>query len=278
LSDEQLETLRELLSKGATAHGWHNDLWTSKRVAKVIRRHFKIKISQSRAWYILTHYLGWSVQNPIQQLRERDDAEIERWKKEDFPRILEDAERLGAYLVFVDESGFMLSPVLRRTFAPRGKTPVIKVANPHGRISAIGALIVSPVRKHLSFICHLLPDNANFRSGSVIQFVGEILARIHGPIIILWDSIPIHCSQSVVQHLEKHDRLIIEQFPAYASELNPVDKVWLYLKYDRLPNYVPTKLTKLRGRLLGEMKRLRHNQKVLSSCIRRTGLGRSIGC
>ncbi len=77
----------------------------------------------------IAKYLGWSVQNPIQQLRERDDAEIERWKMEDLPRILKDAEQRGAYLMFVDESGFMLSPVLRRTFAPRGKTPVIKVAN-----------------------------------------------------------------------------------------------------------------------------------------------------
>ena len=213
----------------------------------------------------------------FQQLRERNDVEIERWKAEDFPRILKDAERRGAYLVFVDESGFMLSPVLRRTFAPRGKAPVVKAADPHGRISAISALVVSPVHKHLSFFYHLLPDNANFRGGSIIQFVGEILARIRGPIIILWDSIPIHCSQPVVQYLEQHDRLVVEPFPAYAPELNPVDKVWLYLKYDRLPNYVPAMLTKLRKRLSGEMKKLRHNQKVLSSCIRRSGLGRAIG-
>lgn len=277
MSDEQLETLRELLSKGATAYGWHNDLWTSKRVAEVIRRHFKIKFSRNSAWYLLKNYLGWSAQRPIQQLRERDDVEIERWKIEDFARILKDAEQQGAYLVFVDESGFMLSPVIRRTFAPRGKPPVIKVTDPHGRISAIGALVISPERKHLSFFYHLLPDNANFRSGSIIQFVGDILARIHGPIVIFWDAIPIHCSQPVVQYLEQHDRLVVEPFPPYAPELNPVDKVWLYLKYTRLPNYVPAELPKLRNRLLGEMKKLRHNQKVLSSCIRRSGLGPAIG-
>ena len=67
MSNEQLETLRKLLSKGATAYGWHNDLWTSKRVAEVIRRHFKIKFTRNRAWYMLKTYLGWNAQRPIQQ-------------------------------------------------------------------------------------------------------------------------------------------------------------------------------------------------------------------
>lgn len=42
LSDAQLLHLEELLLEGATAHGWHNDLWTAARVAELIRRHFGI--------------------------------------------------------------------------------------------------------------------------------------------------------------------------------------------------------------------------------------------
>ena len=45
LSNSQLETLRGLLSQGAAAHGWHNDLWTIKRVVDVIWRHFNIVCS-----------------------------------------------------------------------------------------------------------------------------------------------------------------------------------------------------------------------------------------
>ena len=125
LSDEQLEILRRLLLRGATAFGWHNDLWTSKRVVEVIRKHFNIEFSRPHVWVILTQYLGWSAQRPIQQLRERNDIEIERWKVEDFPRILKDVDQRGAHLIFIDESGFLLSPNIRRTFAPRGKTPSI---------------------------------------------------------------------------------------------------------------------------------------------------------
>jgi hypothetical protein len=51
--------------------------------------------------------------------------------------ILHRAGKRHAYIVFVDESGFMLAPLRRRTWAPRGCTPIIKISEPHGRISVI---------------------------------------------------------------------------------------------------------------------------------------------
>ena len=44
LTDDQLKRLEKLLAGGATAHGWHNNLWTSKRVAKVIRSKFGVDL------------------------------------------------------------------------------------------------------------------------------------------------------------------------------------------------------------------------------------------
>ena len=216
--------------------------------------------------------MGWSAQRPIQQLRERNDVEIEYWKIEGFPRILKDADQRGAYLVFIDESGFLLSPNIRRTFAPRGKTPIIKKSDPHGRISVIGALAISPKQKRPSFYYELLANNINFRSDSVVRFIDKVQRRISEPITVLWDAIPIHCSKPVNQYLDKYDQLVVEQFPSYAPELNPVDKVWLYLKFDRLPNYVPTTVDELRGRLVDELDMLRNEQHVLASCVRRSGL------
>jgi len=45
--------------------------------------------------------------------------------------------------VFLDESGFMLTPIVRRTFAPRGKTPILKCWDRHVRFSAISAVTIS---------------------------------------------------------------------------------------------------------------------------------------
>jgi transposase len=113
LTPDQLEILRELLLQGAAAHGWHNDLWTIKRVVEIIRRHFSIICSQAHGYNVLTRYLGWSPQRPVTQLRERDNVQIEVWKAESFPRILKEAAQRNATLVFVDESGFLLAPTLR---------------------------------------------------------------------------------------------------------------------------------------------------------------------
>ncbi len=66
------------------------------------------------------------------------------------------ARRRGAHIVFIDEAGFMLAPLVCRTWAPRGCTPTIKVADDHARISVIGAISVSPTRRCFRFHYRLL--------------------------------------------------------------------------------------------------------------------------
>ena len=87
LSTEQDAELERLLLQGAQAHGWLNDLWTAARVAELIQRHFKINYHVEHVRHVLKDRLGWSSQRPEQKARERNEAEIERWTKEEFPRI-----------------------------------------------------------------------------------------------------------------------------------------------------------------------------------------------
>ncbi len=75
------------MTKGATAHGWANDLWTCPRVKELIERLFGISYHVDHVRRILVDQLGWTAQRPSRRARERDDAAIERWCKEDFPRL-----------------------------------------------------------------------------------------------------------------------------------------------------------------------------------------------
>jgi len=70
--------------------------------------------------------LGWSPQRPIRQAKERDQAAVQRWVDEDWPRIKANARRRRACLVFLDESGVSLLPNVRRTWAPRGRPPLLR--------------------------------------------------------------------------------------------------------------------------------------------------------
>ena len=87
LTKEQFGQLVAELKKGATAHGWRNELWTGERVGVLIERLFHVTYSPDHVRKLLRERLHWTSQKPERRGRERDETEIERWKKEEFPRI-----------------------------------------------------------------------------------------------------------------------------------------------------------------------------------------------
>jgi hypothetical protein len=118
---------------------------------------------------MLDDRLNWSSQRPQRQHPDGDDAALARWREQEFPRILSEAVRRAAHLAFVDETGFMLNPTVRRTYAPRGKTPAVRVADPHARLSVIGAITVDPKRERVGLVYNLLGDIATSAArGSLI--------------------------------------------------------------------------------------------------------------
>lgn len=272
LTEAQLKRLEDLLSEGATAYGWQNNLWTAKRVAQVIRKELGEDLCIFSVRRVLNERLGWTLQKPALQSRDRDENEIIRWKAEEFTRIRTEARDRRAYLAFIDESGFMLAPTLRRTYAPSGHAPVAKVTDPHGRISVIGAITLSPERQQVNLTFQLSADNANFNGQSIAAFLRLLYERVRNPITVIWDSVRIHLSQPVADYLSGNTQIVSELFPANASELNPADGVWSHIKYGRLPNYTPFDLLELRNTVTSELKRLQREPQLLRAFIRRTRL------
>jgi transposase len=273
LTDQDFQKLEGLLLQGATAHGWLNDLWTGARVAQVIERNFGVKYHPARVCRLLKRHLNWTSQKPQRQHVGGDDATIALWVQEQFPRILSEAAQREAHLAFVDETGFMLSPNVRRTFAPCGKTPVVRVADPHARISVIGAITVDPRRERVGLVYNTLGDNANFRGPAIAYFVQKLHKAIGGgPLSILWDRITIHSCEEVERCLKRAAGVVIEPFPPYAPKLNPADGIWGYVKHVRLPNYTPADLDLLRTTVTAELDRLREEEELLRSFVRHTKL------
>lgn len=86
LSARQKEKLVVLLVKGARRAGHRTELWTLPRVAELIHQHFGVRHHPGHVWRILTA-LKWSAQKPERRAVERDEPAIERWKRQDWPRI-----------------------------------------------------------------------------------------------------------------------------------------------------------------------------------------------
>ena len=172
--------------------------------------------------------------------------------------------------MFLDESGFLLAPPLVRTWAPRGRTPVLRTAGHWTKISALSALAVSPRRRRVHLYARFHPDK-NVRFPEVIEFLRQLLRQIRGPIDLLWDSGRPHRAVAVCAFLARHPRLHTERFPGYAPELNPDEFVWTHLKR-AVANSVPDDLKHLKRLLHPPLQRLRQSQKLLWSCIRASDL------
>ncbi len=177
-----------------------------------------------------------------------------------------------SYIVFVDETGFMLDPSVRKTRAPRGKTPVVRVTTPHQRISGIGARTIRRALVRFGFHFHLLPDNLNFQRFMVVAFLAQLRQRLRGAITVIWDEIRIHSAGPVKEFLSKHPSMEVVEFPPYAPDLNPVHYVWSYVKYTRLANYCPIDLIELRKTVAVELTRVKQSPRLLRSLFSGSGL------
>ena len=177
--------------------------------------------------------------------------------------------RLGAHLIFIDESGFMLTPCVRRTWAPVGQTPVVRHRFANDRISVISGLSVSPTRKRLGLYGIFFWDNIG--QDEVAVFLREVLHHLRGHVIALLDNSNTHRGGSVRELCQKMPRLQLEYFPAYAPELNPDEGVWGLLK-TKLANGRPDDIGELSEHLQREFRLLARSQPKLRGCIRQSEL------
>jgi len=163
-------------------------------------------------------------------------------------------------------------PLVRRTWAPRGQTPVLRTRTRHHRhLSVIGAITVSPKVRRLGWYMGL-HANTSIRQAEVIAFLRDLLRHVRGPLVLLWDRLNAHRGRQVREFLRCHPRLDAEHFPPYAPELNPNEYGWAHLKGHRLANYCPDDLDELEKTVQQTVPTVTRNQSLLRGFIRATKL------
>ena len=274
LGDAPLRQLEQLLRQGARHHGWPNDLWTAGRVATLIRRHVAIDHHPEHVRKILKRRLRGSSQEPQVRAQEQNDQEVERWLDDDFDRIVRDAFRRKARLIFVDEAGFMLTPTVRRTLAPRGQTPVLPAWQRHHRLSALSCVTLGPGAEQPELYFELLPAGLNVRAEDVVAFLRDLRRELPGPWTVVGHRHNIHSrSRRVQEWLAGEPDVVLEDLPAYAPALNPDEMVWAWLKYGRLANLTPADVAELRDRVLAELEWAAFDRDLLAGFFNHAHLG-----
>lgn len=166
-------------------------------------------------------------------------------------------------LVFLDESGFMLQPVRRRTWAPSGQTPIQRAWDRHERISAISVICVSPRKHDLSHYFQLLRENAN--TEHIIWFLRALHHHYGRRVVLIWDRYAVHRAAAAFFAEHHPDWFTFEWLPAYSPQLNPVEQSWKHTKYDDLPNFIPDNVDHLHDKVYESQKSQHHDQTILRS-------------
>ncbi len=273
LSSYHLQKLERLLRQGAKKHGWPNELWTADRVARLIQQRLGVSFHPEHVRKILKRRLGWTSQKPKRKARERNDKEVERWKADELPRILREAFKRQAHVVFLDESGFQLTPSVRRTFAPRGQTPVLECWDRRDRISAISCITLSPQQGRPGLYFELLPVNRTVHAEEVVAFLKALRRQLRGPFTVVWDRHVIHSKSRLVKaFLAENPDIVAEDFPGYVPDLNPDEWVWGWTKYGRLSNLAAWDAKELWDHIVMALTDLKFQPQMLNAFIEEAGL------
>lgn len=193
------------------------------------------------------------------------------------PRVAQDqkkARRAKATVAFIDETGLLMAPLVRRTWAPCGKTPLlIQRGRSHAKVSIAGAICAKPNRPSGIQAYFRIYREKNIKAPACREFVRQLLKAIRGPLFLVWDRLNVHRARLVQRLVLKHRRRIqVFFFPSYAPELNPVEYAWNNLKHVKLANFAPMDTLLLARAAKKGICSTRKNKTLLISFVRHSGL------
>lgn len=169
-------------------------------------------------------------------------------------------------IAFSDEVSFGLMPNIRRTWAPRGQTPTVYFRHRYKRINTIGAVCCTPDGDNSQL--HLQFSECSVNTEANTNFLGRLHRDVPGRIILIWDNLSVHKSRKMREYIAANsDWLTVHYFPAYAPELNPIERVWSAIKGKDLANHGPDTIKELGALLKKADDRLSNEPQILKGCM-----------
>jgi transposase len=173
-------------------------------------------------------------------------------------------------ILWIDESGFMLQPVVRRTWAPCGETPIHYSWDRHDRISACAGIKVGPNFGQPQVFFELWMEN--IKAEQIMGYLRAVHQETRRTMIVILDRWNGHRKAARLFSEEGADWLKVEWLPAYAPELNPVELLWSHTKYADLANYIPENIQIMRQTVTQSIQAAGEKADLLLSFVHHTKL------
>jgi transposase len=189
-------------------------LWTRDAVVELIERRLGVKVSRWTAGRYLKAW-GFTPQKPVRRAWERNDAAVERWLKEEYPKLQREAKREGAVIHWADEMGLRSDHSVGRSFSLKGQTPVIA-----GTGQRFGCNMISSITNQGVLFFMVFAEN--FTVAVFLRFLRRLIRQSERKVYLIVDGHPVHRAKLVQAWLEKHaKRIRLIRLPSYSPELNP---------------------------------------------------------
>jgi transposase len=226
-------------------------LWTREAVQQLIARECGVEVS---IWTVGRYLRDWrfTPQKPARRALERDPAAVRRWLREEYPAIRAAAKAENAEIYWEDEMGLRSDHAVGRSYAPIGRTPLLRIS---GRRFGCNMISAITNRGKLYFAVF----RGRFTARVFLAFLKRLVRQVGRLLFVIVDGHPVHRAAAVRDWLAQNQtRIRLFQLPAYSPELNPDE----YLNQDVKSNSVGRRrardvdelITNVRGYLRGTQK------------------------
>jgi transposase len=231
ITGEQAEAIRKFVRKKLPDHlNLPFGLWTREAIGQLIQKHYGISLSR---WQVGRYLKGWGYtsQKPIRKAFEQKPEKVRKWLEEEYPAIKKRAVKEKAIIYFGDETGMRSDHQAGRSYAPKGKTPIIKATGKRFSLNMISAI---SNKGYLQFM--IVEGSFN---GEVFQtFLEGMIKYAKVKIFYITDGHPAHKTKKLQEWLAgKKDKIELFFLPPYSPELNPQE----YLNQDIKTNVIGKK-------------------------------------
>jgi transposase len=208
-------------------------LWSRAAVRTLIARRCGVELAVRTVGKYLARW-GFTAQKPIRRAYEQDPAAVRRWLRRDYPAIVAQAKRARGIVFWGDETGLRSDDVRGRGYAPRGRTPVIRVCHKRAGLSLISAVTN---RGELRW---MVVDGA-VNAPTFIRFLRRLIRDARRRVFLIVDRLKAHRARLTRDWLAEHrSEIEVHYLPSYSPELNPDEGVNADLK-QAVPRKAPAR-------------------------------------